>query len=64
MTSVADETFTGSSTAAVMPPVARTCSLRHLNSMLALMPLRIAIADTDAPASRLSRTSACLNARS
>lgn len=64
MTSVAGATSIGNSTAGSASPAARTCSLRHLNSMLALMPLRSAIADTDAPGSKLCRTSSCLNARS
>lgn len=61
--SVAGATSIGNSTAGGVSPAARTCSLRHLNSLMALMPLRIA-ADTDAPGSRIWRTSSCLNARS
>ena len=45
-------------------PAARRCSLRHLNNMFALMPPFMAIADPDAPGSRLCRTSSSLNARS
>jgi hypothetical protein len=64
MTSLAGATSIGNSTVGGASPAARTCSLRHLNSMLALMPLRSAIADTDAPGSKLCRTNSCLNARS
>ena len=44
--------------------IALTCSRRHLNNRLALMPPFIAIPATDAPGTRLCAISSSLNARS
>jgi len=57
MTSVAGATSIGNSTAGGVSPAARTCSLRHLNSMLAFTSCRRATIDTEAPGSSVAATS-------